>query len=106
MDDERIRELFEALGPVTIRKMFGGKGIYHDGLIVGVALSTGDVLLKADKLSAPDFEATGAKRWAEGPKGRKVNMPYWSIPESALDDSDEMALWARKAYEAALRSKK
>ena len=106
MDDERIRELFEGLGPVTIRRMFGGKGIYHDGLIVAVVLSTGDVLLKADTISAPDFEAAGAKRWAEGPKGRKVNMPYWSIPESALDDADEMAAWARKAHEAALRSKK
>lgn len=106
MDDERIRELFDGLGPVAIRRMFGGKGIYHDGLIVGVSLSTGEVLLKADKDSAPDFEAAGAKRWAEGPKGRKVNMPYWSIPESALDDPEEMAVWARKAYEAALRSKK
>ncbi|MBA3448067.1 MAG: TfoX/Sxy family protein [Pseudaminobacter sp.] len=106
MDDERIAEIFEGIGPVTIRKMFGGKGVYFDGQIVGVALSTGEVLLKADKVSAPDFEAAGAERWAESPKGRKVNMPYWSIPERALDDPDEMAVWAQKAYEAALRSAK
>ena len=33
-------------------------------------------------------------------------MPYWTAPESALDDPDEMTLWARKAYEAGLRSEK
>ena len=104
IDDERIREVFESLGEVSIRKMFGGKGVYFEGLIVGVASSTGDILLKADKLSAPDFEAAGARRWAEGMKGRKVNMPYWSIPEAALDDPEEIALWTRKAYEAAVRS--
>jgi DNA transformation protein len=36
MDDERIAELFESLGPVSIRRMFGGKGIYFDGVIIAV----------------------------------------------------------------------
>lgn len=105
MDDDRIAEIFEGLGPVTIRKMFGGKGVYHNGLIVGVGIR-GEVLLKADKESAADFEAAGAQRWAYDGKGRPVHMPYWSIPERALDDPDEMAIWTRKAYEAALRSAK
>jgi DNA transformation protein len=33
-------------------------------------------------------------------------MPYWSVPDSALDDPDEMVVWARRAYEAGLRSGK
>jgi DNA transformation protein and related proteins len=36
MDDDVITEIFAGLGPVSIRKMFGGKGVYHSGLIVGV----------------------------------------------------------------------
>ena len=31
-------------------------------------------------------------------------MPYWSIPDSAMDDPDEMAEWARKAHEAGRRA--
>ena len=31
-------------------------------------------------------------------------MPYWTVPETAIDDPEEMALWARKAYEAGLRT--
>ena len=44
MEDERIRELFEGLGPVSIRRLFGGKGIYHDGVIVALILR-GELML-------------------------------------------------------------
>jgi DNA transformation protein len=37
---------------------------------------------------------------------KAVNMPYWTIPDSAIDDPDELAVWTRKAYESALRAKK
>jgi DNA transformation protein and related proteins len=107
MDDEALRELFSGLGRISIRKMFGGKGIYHEGVIVGLVLSTGDVFLKGDATSAPDLEAAGAQRWSyDDGKGRRANMPYWSIPESALDDPEELAGWTRGAYEAALRSRR
>lgn len=107
MDNEAIADLFSGLGRITIRRMFGGKGIYHAGLIVALEVD-GDILLKADAVSAPDFAAAGSSQWVyEGHirKGR-VAMPYWSIPDSALDDPDEMAQWARRAYEASLRSQK
>jgi DNA transformation protein len=105
MDRESIEELFQALGPVTIRRMFGGKGIYCDGRIFALEFR-GDILLKADGESAPDFEAAGSRQWTyEGKRsGRPVKMPYWTIPDEALDDPDVMAEWARRAYAAALRS--
>jgi DNA transformation protein len=105
MDDDDIRDLFAGLGRVTIRRMFGGKGIYFNGLIV--ALDLGDeILLKADAESAPLFAAEGCRQWTYEGKNRPVAMPYWSIPDSAIDDPDEMARWAGRAWEAALRSKK
>ncbi len=105
MDDERIAELFDGLGPVTIRRMFGGKGIYHRGVIIALVLR-GELLLKADAESAPDFAAAGARRWTyTGARhGKEVAMPYWSVPYHALDDPDEMAAWALKAYGAGLRA--
>ena len=98
MDNEAIADLFSGLGRVTIRRMFGGKGIYHQGMIVALEVG-GDILLKADEVTAPDFAEAGATQWVYEGKMRNgpVAMPYWSIPESALDDQDEMAIWARKA---------
>ncbi len=103
MDNAAIEEMFEGLGPVSIRRMFGGKGIYHQGLIIAIDFRDG-ILLKADETSAPAFKAAGATQWAyEGKKGRPVLMPYWSIPDAALDDPDEIRNWVNMAFEAALR---
>ncbi len=105
MDNDAIEEMFETLGPVSIRRMFGGKGIYIDGRILALEVN-GEILLKADEVSAPAFEAAASRQWAYDGKGKPVRMPYWSVPEEAFDDPDEMARWVRLAYEAALRAKK
>lgn len=106
MDDAGIEEMFEGLGPVSIRRMFGGKGIYHQGLIIAIDLRD-EIMLKADEESAPSFAEAGSTQWAyEGKKGKPVLMPYWSIPDGAFDDPDEMRHWARMAFEAAVRAEK
>lgn len=105
MDNDAIEEMFEGLGPITIKRMFGGKGIYFEGTIVALEVG-GDVLLKADADSSPAFVDAGSSQWTYDGKGKPVKMPYWSIPEEAFDDPDEMALWVRLAYEASLRSRK
>jgi len=105
MDNEAISELFAGLGRVGIRRMFGGKGIYHEGVIIAVEVD-GELMLKADAVSAPDFESAGSRQWTyTGKHGKRVAMPYWTVPENAFDDPDEMKGWAQKAYEAALRAR-
>ena len=99
-----IEDMFAGLGPVSVRRMFGGKGIYHHGLIVAVELR-GEMMLKGDAESAPELEAAGALRWTyEGRGGKPVAMPYWSVPDDAWDDPEAMAHWTRLAYAAALRA--
>ena len=103
MSDDDLAEFFAALGPVTIRRMFSGKGVYVGDVII--AIEYGDELrLKADLVSAPEFAAAGSTQWAyDGHRG-VVMMPYWSIPDEALDDPDLMAHWTRLAFDAGLRA--
>ena len=106
MDNVDIEEMFSGLGPVTIKRMFGGKGVYHRGIIIAIELHD-EMMLKADDVSGPSFEEAGARRWTyEGRKGKAINMPYWTVPEDAFDDPDIMARWVRLAYEAGLRAEK
>ena len=103
MDLVEIEDMFSGLGAVTVRRMFGGKGVYHRGLIIAVEVR-GEMRLKADGASTAAFEAAGATRWGyDGKAGKPVLMPYWSVPEEAWDDPDAMTRWVRLAYEAALR---
>ncbi len=105
MDPEDIREMFASLGPVAIRKMFGGKGIYLDGTIIAIEFG-GEMLLKGDGQTAPLLEAAGSTQWTyENKAGKSVKMPYWSMPLDAYDDPDEMAKWVRLALDAALRAR-
>lgn len=104
MDNIEIEEMFATLGPVTIKRMFGGKGIYHRGVIIAIELRD-EIVLKADAVTAQTFKEAGARQWVyEGKNGKAVKMPYWSIPDEALDDPDMMERWVRLAYTAALRA--
>jgi DNA transformation protein and related proteins len=107
MDNADIEDMFASLSPITIKRMFGGKGIYHAGEIFAIEID-GAVLLKADAETKHEFEAAGAVQWVyqSNRSLKPVAMPYWSIPEDAYDDPDVMAKWVRLAYEAALRARK
>jgi DNA transformation protein and related proteins len=105
MDDSDIRDMFAGLGHVTIKKMFGGKSVYFNGVITAIE-TDGEIFLKADAQSAPQFEAAGARQWSYDGKGKSVKMPYWTVPDAALDDPEELAQWTKLAFEAALRAKK
>jgi DNA transformation protein and related proteins len=106
MDNAAIEEMFESLGTISIRRMFGGKGIYHQGVIFALELYD-EIMLKADAETAPLFSEAGARQWSyEGKSGKPVLMPYWSIPDEALDDPEVMARWSRLAFEAGLRTAK
>jgi DNA transformation protein len=107
MDNDAISDLFSGLGSVSIRKLFGGKGIYHQDVIVAIELR-GELMLKADAVFAPELEAEGCKQWSytHAKTGKHVPMPYWTVPDGAMDDPDEMAIWARKSFEAGRRAAK
>jgi DNA transformation protein and related proteins len=109
LDPDFIHDLFAPFGPVTIRRMFSGAGIFRDGLMLGLIVR--DVIyLKADESTAPDFEREGCKAftYTRGKKsGRPTEhaLPFWRLPERLYDDPDELAEWARKAFAVAERKK-
>ena len=103
MDPDSIRDLFAALGPVRVRKMFGGQGVYRDGLMFALE-AQGELFLKADDRTASAFAAAGSRQFTYTRDGRATAMGYWRLPDDALDDPDEAARWGRLALDAARRA--
>ena len=105
VSDEEIAhalELFDGLGGLTTRKMMGGLCIYHDGTIFALLMSDGQLFLKGKGAFCDVLEAEGCDRWTyerEGAKRKPTAMPYWTMPEAAMDDPDEAVAWARRALE-------
>lgn len=97
MDADAVAELFAAFGPVAVRRMFGGAGLYSGGLMFAIAVD-GIIYLKADAAFSADLAAAGAVPFSYQAKGAVRTMRgYWSVPESALDDPEELAALARRA---------
>jgi DNA transformation protein len=99
---EWLRELLEPNGRVAFKRMFGGHGLYLDGLFVAIVVD-GRPYFKADAETAPAFAAAGCAPFVYDGGGKRVAMSYWSLPESALDSAEDMQPWARRAIAAALR---
>lgn len=99
-----LKEQMAGFGPVSVKRMLGGAGIYRDGLMF--ALVADDVLyLKADEETKSQFEAEGLEPFTYEAKGKRAVMSYWRAPERCLDDAEEMTAWCRKAHGAALKAK-
>jgi len=109
LDPEFIRDLFAPFGPVTVKRMFGGAGIWSEGLMFALVFD-GAIFLKVDETSIPDFEREGSRPFiytrAKSP-GRvgRASLAFWRLPERLYDDPDELAVWASRALAIAQRKK-
>ena len=89
------------LGGVVSKKMFGGIGLYSDGVFFGII--AGDQLyLKVDETTRADYEREGM--WPFKPYAdRPTTMQYYAVPVGVLESSSELTRWARRAVTVALR---
>lgn len=102
---DSLHEVFADFGPVDSRRMFGGYGLYHSGLMFGLVAD--DVLyLKADQQSQHYFEEKGLSPFLYEKSGKQVKMSYYLAPEEIYDDPAIARDWAVLAFEAALRGDK
>src|ERR1700739_3559194 len=89
--------------------MFGGAGIYREGLMFALVFD-GAIFLKVDEASIPDFEREGSRPFvytrAKSPgKVGRASLSYWRLPERLYDDPEELAVWAERALAIAQRKK-
>jgi len=103
MTADDLRDLFAPFGPVRVRAMFGGLGVYHEERMFAL-VAEGEVYMKADAESLPAFEAAGSRPFVFEGKGKLVTTSYWLLPDAASDDEDELRRWADMAVQAARRA--
>ncbi len=96
-------DLFSGLGPIRVKRMFGGALAYVGEH--GFALLDDDVIyIKVDAGNEAAFQAEGCPRATYPTKdGQVMEMAYRRLPEAALDDAEEACRWARTGIEAAMR---
>jgi len=100
---DSLQEIFERFGRIEARRMFGGHGIYHDGRMFALVLRD-TLYLKSDAGNVADFDRLQLPPFRFERDGKTMSMSYRQAPADLFEDRDEAAQWARRAWEAALRS--
>ena len=97
-----LREQLAPLGQITVRRMFGGAGVYCDGLMFGL-IARDALYFKVDDGNRPRHEAEGMAAFTYEGRGKPIQMSYWQVPERLFDEPEEMVEWAQAALAAARR---
>ncbi|MEA1889821.1 MAG: TfoX/Sxy family protein [Pseudomonadota bacterium] len=101
---EYVTEQLSAVGYIVAKNMFGGVGLYADGIFF--ALLADDVFyMKVDDTNRQDFEQAGMDAFRPYPDKTR-SMQYFEVPVEVLEDADELYIWARKSIAVALNMKK
>jgi DNA transformation protein len=101
-----LAERLEALGAVTVRRMFGGQGLFLDGRMFGL-IAQGTPYLKVDDATRADFEQTGAEPFTYGKSKSELKptqLGYYAIPDRVLERDNELLDWAQRAVAVAERA--
>lgn len=97
-----VVELMVGWAPVQARPMFGGFGVYRDGLMFAILIDE-TLYFKVDDVSEPQFSSRGLARFSYESKERVASLRYCQAPAEAYDEPAHMALWAKLGYECAVR---
>lgn len=108
MSTERdfVNYLLELLAPVeaiTTKRMFGGYGLFRDGLMFGL-VADATLYLKVDSQTQARFDERELEPFTYQKAEKTMRMSYHRAPEEALDSSEGMCEWAELAYQAAVRA--
>ncbi|MBJ3777933.1 TfoX/Sxy family protein [Acuticoccus mangrovi] len=103
MTEADVRELFAPVTPVTVRRMFGGLGVYGEAGIFAL-VAHGELFMKVDGETRDAFEAAGSTPFVYDGSGKTVTMPYMRLPAEAFDDEERLVAFTRLALAAAARA--
>lgn len=96
-----IAQLSE-LGEVVSRRMFGGVGLYCDGIFFGL-IARDELYLKVDDHTRGLFEAAGSRPFRPyGDQG--ATMQYYAVPLAVLESALDLTEWARRAVRTAVKA--
>jgi DNA transformation protein len=98
-----IAELLAPLGPVSLRRMFGGAGAFHGDVMFGLVFQD-TLYFKVDDTTRGAYEAAGMGPFTYHARSRERSLGFWQVPDTLLDEPDELCRWARAAVDVALRA--
>lgn len=102
-DAQFIHFLLDQLSPISglrSKKMFGEYCLFYHDRIVAIISKDYRIFVKTNAETLPLFLAENAEQFSYFAKGKVQKMHYWSIPELAIEEADELIKWIRLGLQA------
>lgn len=99
-----VEELLQPAGPVEVRAMFGGHGVFLDGVMFGL-IADEELYLKVDDVNRALFVDAGYEAFVYQADGRSITMSYHRAPD-VLEDWERMEPWVVSAIDASRRARR
>ena len=98
-----VLDLLGPLEPIA-RRMFGGIGLFHSGVMFGLLVRDA-LFLRVDDLTRERFQQAGSEPFSYRRGEREVSLSsYYLVPEDLLDRQDELLQWTQDAIAASRRA--
>jgi DNA transformation protein and related proteins len=99
---EFVLEQLGRVASVIGKSMFGGVGIYAQGLFFAL-IAEDRLYFKVDDTTRPEFEQLGMEPFR--PFGEDSAMGYYEVPADVVEDSVCLAAWMKKAIDVAAKAR-
>lgn len=103
-DPHRFDDLFYEFGPISLRRFFGGEGLYAGDIMIGMVFAD-TIYFKTDDKTIKAFRKEGSRPFTFKKRGSEIIETTWfSLPDRLYDDPEDLAHWARDALKVARAS--
>ena len=100
MKDESFKDFvldqLNGLAGVDCRAMFGGYGLYRADVFFGI-IHKSRLYFKTDSKTVLPYLEAGMKPFH--PNAKQTLKSYYEVPVDVIEDSDQLAAWAKKALQ-------
>ncbi|MFC1969853.1 TfoX/Sxy family protein [Chloroflexota bacterium] len=86
---EYVMEKLSPLGQIKSRAMFGGYGIFHEGVMFAL-IADDNLYFKVNESNRDDYQKAGSQPFPHG-------MSYWEVPAEVLEDNSKLPIWAESS---------
>lgn len=99
---EDVLERLNRVAPTRAKRMFGGVGLYVDGVFCAL-IADGRLYFKVDDTNRADFERAGMEPFQPFAE-HAPTLGYYTVPERVLADESRLRPWLAKTLDVAKRA--
>lgn len=96
-----IIERLSLFGEISARRLFGGYGVYKDGIIIALVADE-ELYFKSIPSTQAYYESFGSTPFVYDGQRRPIQLSYWKVSEDVFNDLVTLEKWVETAFHSSI----